>query len=87
MFPHISYESKSYDRIDSKIVARFRGHAKKCVKMFVYREGGAIDIDIGIVERSGDMQGLFVAYSGRGRRCETITTNSDITVGQCVCGQ
>ena len=43
---------------------------KKCVKMFVYRGGGAIDIDKGIVERSGDMQGVFVAYSGRTGRCE-----------------
>ena len=60
---------------------------KKCVKMFVYRGGGAINIDEGIVERSRDMQGLFVAYSGRAGSCETITTNSDITVGQCVCGQ
>ena len=60
---------------------------KKCVKMFVYRGGGAIDIDEGIVERSGDMQGVIVAYSGRARRCKTITTNSDIIVGQCVCGQ
>ena len=38
---------------------------KKCVKKFVYRGGGAIDIDKGIVERSGDMQGVVVAYSGR----------------------
>ena len=55
--------------------------------MFVYRGGGAIDIDEGIVERSEDMQGVVVAYSGRAGRCETITTNSDIIVGQCVCGQ
>ena len=60
---------------------------KKCIKMFVYRGGGAIDTDEGIVERSGDMQGLVVAYNGRAGRCKTITTNSNIAVGQCVCGQ
>ena len=71
----------------AKLLRDLEGVRRNASRCMFTEEGEQSTLTKALFERSGDMQVVVVAYSGRAGRCETITTNSDITIGQCVCGQ